>query len=149
MSMKLALLSACLLLGLAACNKSQAGEKLTGMYELDKTANLPMFVEMVKKQDAKLDDAKAKEAGAKALEATTMSLDLKADGTFVFRMAMMGMPAQDASGNWKVEGDKVVTTAKKEGSKDEVHEGTISGDSLKFTEDMGGQKMTFIVTKKK
>ena len=145
--MKLALLSACLLLGLAACNKSNAADKLPGTYELDKTANLPMFVEMAKK-DAKLDDAKANEAGQKALEATTMSLDLKADGTFVFRMGMMGMPATDENGTWKIEGDKVVTTTKKDGGKDEVHEGTISGDSLKFT-DMGGQKKTFVVTKKK
>lgn len=144
--MKNSLLPVCLLLGLAACTKSNAAESIAGTYELDKAASLPGFVEMAKKNEP--DEAKAKELADKMLGMMTMSIDLKADGSLVANVATMGMPPKDEKGTWKMDGDKVVTTTKKDDGKDEVVEGVLDHDTIKFTHDMGGQKMTMVVKKK-
>src|SRR5215831_16143426 len=110
MSMKNALLPVCLLLGLAACNKSSAAEKLTGTYELDKTATVTAAVEAAKKADPKTDEAQVKKMTETMLDMMNMSMDVKADGTLVFKMA-----GTDENGTWKHEGDKFTATTKKGG----------------------------------
>src|SRR5262245_10352293 len=144
MSMKNALLPACLLLlGLAACNKSSAAEKVIGNYELDKAATVTANVEMAKKQDPKTDVANATKDAETMLGMLNMSMDVKADGTLVFRMT-----GTEENGTWKHEGDTITVTTKKAG-KDEVRKGTIDGDKIRFTITEGPKPMTFVLEKKK
>src|SRR5262249_7849070 len=110
MSMKNALLPACLLLlGLAACNKSSAAEKVIGTYELDKASTVTAAVEMAKKQDPKADVETVTKATEAMVGMMNPSMDVKADGTLVFRMA-----GTDYDGTWKHEGDTFTATTKKE-----------------------------------
>jgi len=140
--MKNALLPVCLLLGLAACNKSSAAEKMIGTYELDKAATVSAAVEMAKKQDPKVEEAKVVKAMEAMVDMLKASMDVKADGTLVFRMT-----GTEESGTWKHDGDKFTATTKKDSkdSKEEVHTGTVDGDKIRFTEN--GQ--TLVLVKKK
>jgi len=72
-----------------------------------------------------------------------MSMDVKVDGTLVFRMT-----GTEEKGTWKQEGDKFTATTKK-GDKDEVHTGTVDGDQIRFAETTGPKPMTIVLAKKK
>jgi len=140
--MRLALLSSCLLFAVAACSKSSA--TLTGTYDLDTAAfSASMLAEAKKKPE--YNEAQMKPVAEMMAKQMKGSMELKADGSAVMHM---GMGKADETGTWKADGDKITVTSKK-GDKDEVHDGKIEGDLIRFVENQNGMPMPLTFKKQK
>ena len=133
-------LSALALTFLASCGVDAAAS-VAGVYELD-TAEMKkaMAVEGADK------DPMAKMMMG-MLDSMKGSIELKAGGTCELVMSAMGKETKEP-GTWKLDGDKLTVTSKKDG-KEETKVGKLADGCITVEEGEGPAKMTMVLRKKK
>lgn len=126
---------------LASCG-GDAAASAAGKYALDKAA-----LEELMKAEMPADAPKegpAAEAAMKMMQEMMKgfdgSIELKADNTFTMSMTMMGQK-QDATGTWKLDGDKLSMTAKVDG-KDDTKEAKFADGVISIEEKNGDKTMS-------
>lgn len=127
-------------LGFAACSASADGGAI-GAYALDVDALIKGIPAMAAMPAEQMADMKSKMSG---------TIELKADHTMQvkFDMGMGGMGNIDASGTWKLEGDKLSMTGEDADGNEETTTGTLKDGVLAMSKEEGGQAMTMTFHKK-
>ena len=148
--MKKTLAASLFALSLFAACSGNAASSVPGTYELDKAKLKESMMAMIPaEQKAAMDKMPAEqkkqaEQGMEmALNAANVTLDLKADGTMTAN-TMSG----PETGTWKLDGDKITFTSKKNG-KDESHTGTYANGTITAEMEEEGKKMQMTFHKKK
>jgi len=119
---------------LAACGGG-ADSAAVGHYQLD--------IEAMGAAEPEMKDA------MKAIKGLSGSIDLRADhtGTFGMKMGLPGIPDVSETGTWKLDGETLTFTSKKDG-KESPKSGTLKDGAITFSEDMGPKKVQMVFRKK-
>lgn len=111
-----------------------------GVYELDKDA-------LQKAMAADMPAGTPAEMVKGMLDSMKMSIELKADGTAVATVNMMGKD-DGGTGTWKLTGDTISMTMKGKDGKEDTKDGKYSNGVITITEEKAGKKMEMILRRK-
>lgn len=122
---------------LSACG---GGASAAGVYELDKEA-------LQKTMAAEMPAGAPAEMVKGMLDGMKMSVELKADGTAVATVNMMGKD-DGGTGTWKLAGDTLSMTMKGRDGKEDTKSGKYSNGVITITEEQAGKKFEMILRRK-